>query len=537
MEPTALIALDELFQDFTRPGAPGGSLVVVQHGEIICQRSYGLADLENNLRLSHTSVFNLGSVSKQFTACAILLLAQADKLSLDDEVHQHLPELPDYGAPLTIHHLLHHTSGLRDTFPGLLVLAEWRESDLTTFADAKHLLFAQRTLNFRPGAEFQYANSNYILLAEICQRASGQRFSTFCRDKILTPLGMTSAIIHDSNTMLVPNRSQGYYPADDGRWLNAPLNDTVLGATNLYASTLDMARWERNFITAQVGGSELICQLCTPGCLDNSTSLQYAGGLVVGSQHRGWEVVEHGGSQGGYAVHFLRFPELELAVIILFNHFRWDTLAQALKVADLFVEDKPGWSAPPPPSPLVPISVTKLEAWAGLYFNPQTRAIRQVTCADGVLHFFGAALQPLVENIFCFVDEPATRLELFHSSDLRPGLKVLAYGETHTYLQMPPLSTENLPLDQYSGAYYAPELDLVWKISANAGHLTVNRRKYPATHPTPVFSDAFRDNWEPLLSFPAEFLLEFDRDTQGQVGGFCVSGLGIRGLKFIKQKG
>lgn len=473
MQPTTLIAIEEIFQDFTRPGSPGCSLAVIQHGDLLCQRSYGLSDLENNLPLRPASVFNLGSVSKQFTACAILLLAQARKLTLDDEVHQHLPEFPDYGMVLTLRHLLHHTSGLRDTFPGLLALAEWRESDLTTFADVKRLLLAQRALNFHPGAEFQYANSNYILLAEICQRVSGQQFAALCREQIFKPLGMTSATIHASSTMLIPGRAQGYYADDDGNWLNAPLNDTVLGATNLYASILDLMRWERNFVTAQVGGPELIRQMTTPGRLNNGSYLDYAAGLAVGSQHRGWNMIEHGGSQGGYAVHFLRFPELELAVIILFNHFRWDTLTQALRVADLFMADKPGWSAPSPSS------------------RPDNLIAPQVTGPN----------------------------------------------ETHTGLQMSTDSSQNLDLSQYTGAYYASELDLFWRVTAEAGYLTITRRKYPATHPVLISPDTFRDDWEPLLYFPAEFMLEFDRNPQGQVSGFHVSGLGVRGLVFTKQIG
>jgi CubicO group peptidase (beta-lactamase class C family) len=227
--------VDSLFERYTKAG-PGCALAVMQDGAIVYQQGYGLANLEHGVPILPSTVFNVGSMAKQFTAFAIALLEDEGQLSYDDDLRTYLPEMHDFGPIITIRHLIHHTSGLRGSFPELLALAEWRDTDATTTEDVFGLLTAQRELNFHPGDEYMYVNSNYVLLARICGRISGQPFATFCQERIFGPLGMARSVVNDSFFKIIPGRALGYYDAEQGRWLNAPLTDSVVGPTNVYTS-------------------------------------------------------------------------------------------------------------------------------------------------------------------------------------------------------------------------------------------------------------------------------------------------------------
>ena len=234
--------VDQLFEQHAEPGLPGCALAVMKDGAIVYKQGYGLADLEHGLPILPSTVFNIGSMAKQFTAFAIALLEDEGKLSFDDDFRKYLPEMHDFGETVTIRHLTHHTSGLRGTFPELLALAEWRESDVTTTEDVYWLLKAQRELNYQPGDEYLYVNSNYILLALICERVSGQSFAAFCQECVFDPLGMTNSFINDAYVKLIPGRAGGYWKDDQGDWLNSPLADSVVGPTNVYTTVEDLAR-------------------------------------------------------------------------------------------------------------------------------------------------------------------------------------------------------------------------------------------------------------------------------------------------------
>lgn len=315
--------VDSIFEHYTTSRSPGCALAVMKDGAIAYQQGYGLANLEHSAPITPMTVFNIGSMAKQFTAFAIALLQAEGKLSLDDDIRTHLPDMHDFGPALTIRHLIHHTSGLRCTFPELLALTEWRDTDATTTQDVYRLLKKQRELNIHPGDEYAYANSNYLLLALICERVSGQPFATFCQERIFDRLGMTRSFVNDPLCKIIPGRAMGYYSEGPANWFNAPLTDTVVGPTNMYTTVQDRAKWDENFYTGKVGGLTVVKRMEQPGWLNDGTELDYAFGLMVGPahRHRGWQVVEHGGGQGGYGSWMIRFPELHLSVVVLFNHF------------------------------------------------------------------------------------------------------------------------------------------------------------------------------------------------------------------------
>jgi CubicO group peptidase (beta-lactamase class C family) len=539
--------IDQLFTRYTQPGSPGCALAVMQDGEIVYKQGYGLADIEQEVPVRPSTVFNIGSTAKQFTAFAIALLADEGKLSLDDDLRAHLPEMHDFRPTITLRHLIHHTSGLRDTFPELLALAEWRQTDATTTEDTFRLLKAQRALNFRPGDEFQYANSNYIVLAKVCERVSGQSFAEFCRARFFGPLGMSRSVVNDSFWKLIPGRARGYFEDGEGGWSNANSTDSVVGPTNIYTTVEDLARWDENFYTGQIGSQTVIEQVQQPGRLNDGTVLDYAFGLEVGPahQHRGWRMVEHGGEHGGHCSWLIRFPELHLSVVVLFNHFMWEMREYALKVADLFLEDNAASEMPAPAvekvvapaeaAAPIELSTEQLAAMAGTYFSPQRAALRQITLGETRLQFQGLDLLPLSETRFCFEVEPETHVEFSLAADGRvAGMKTITSSGEYPYDRVETVVPTPEQLAQYAGRYYSPELDIYWMIGAGDDHLIAKRRKYVDSQLTPVFTDAFSDDWTPLMGFPTTYLVVFERDQAGVVTGLRVSGTQVRNLQFIR---
>lgn len=384
--------VDAIFAEMDKPDSPGCAVSAMRQGAIVYKRGYGMANLEYGVPITPASVFHVASVSKQFTAFAIALLAAEGKLSLDDEIHQYVPEVPDHGAPITIRHLLHHTSGLRDQW-ALLSMAGWRwEADVVTQKDVLEIIALQEALNFAPGDEYLYSNTGYTLLAVIVERISGQSLREFTTERIFEPLGMTATHFHDDHEMIVLNRAYAYEPADEGSGARAggftgdlkqsiPDFD-VVGATSLFTTVEDLARWDRNFYTQRIGGPDLMEWMHTRGVLNSGEEISYALALVHG-EHRGLKTISHGGSDAGFRSHFLRYPEQGLSVAVLCNFPSSNPGDRARQVAEVYLGDQmeaaagegAGRSDEPPAEMAIPED--ELAAFAGLYrYRGTDRAVR-----------------------------------------------------------------------------------------------------------------------------------------------------------------
>jgi CubicO group peptidase (beta-lactamase class C family) len=533
--------IDAIFERYAEPGSPGCALAVIKDGEIVHEQGYGLANLELDVPVTPATVFNIGSMSKQFTAFAIALLEAEDQLVLDNDIRWYLPEMHNFGKSITVRHLIHHTSGLRDTFPELLALAEWRQGDVTTMDDVFWLLRRQHELNFSPGEEYQYANSNYILLALICERVSGQPLATFCQTRIFEPLGMSSTLVNDSVFRIIPERAGRYYDDGQGGWLNAVLADSVIGPTNVHSTVRDLAKWDENSYTGRAGGPAVMARMVQRGRLNDGTELDYAFGLEAGPahRHRGWEMVEHGGEHGGHCSWMVRFPELHFSVVVLFNHFLWEMRDYALKVADVFLEDRtPAPKPTPMPDAAAPIklSAAELAERAGTYFSSERAALRRITNAEGRLQFQGLDLVPASKDLFFFDVEPQTQVEFIRAAGgVVTGMKTITLSGDYCYDRVDTTIPTPEVLAQYAGRYHSPELDIAWMLSAEDDHLVARRRKHVDSKLTPIFRDAFGDDWGPLMGYPTTYLVLFERDERGTVTGLRVSGSSVRHLFFAKE--
>jgi CubicO group peptidase (beta-lactamase class C family) len=330
--------IDRLFAQWNKPDSPGCALGVVKDRRIVYARGYGMADLEHDVPITSTSAFYVGSLSKQFTAMTVALAAQQGALRLDDDIRMYLPELPSYAPPITVRHLVHHTSGLREYVP-LLSRAGWRRPD-APFGnqDVLEILAREHGVDFLPGERFAYSNTGYTLLALIVERAARVRLGEFAQSNIFAPLAMKDTHFHSELTRLVKQRAYAYEPSPAGGVRLGPPVPARLGAGGIFTTIEDLAKWDQNFYDARVGGKALIAQITTPGTLNSGRALEYAFGLEV-RDYRGLHVVEHGGSLVGYQAHLMRLPERRLSVICLCNLSTVNPSVLARAVADIYLAE------------------------------------------------------------------------------------------------------------------------------------------------------------------------------------------------------
>jgi CubicO group peptidase (beta-lactamase class C family) len=369
--------VDAVMAEWAKPDAPGCAVGVVRDGTLAFAKGYGQADLERGVAIGPGSVFDIASTSKQFTAAVIVLLAQEGKLALDDDVRRFVPELPRYEAPITIRHLLNHTSGLRD-YTDLMALAGWQMEDFTTAEQALAMIVRQKALNFRPGAQYLYSNSGFFLLSVIAARAGGKPFPDLARERIFEPLGMTSTHFHSDHRLLVKNRAIGYAPREGG-WAISMSDWEQTGDGSVLTTVEDLARWVRNFEDPKVGGQALVDQLQGKGRLASGEEIDYALGLRLAS-YRGLATVGHSGSWAGYRSNILRFPSEKTAVIVLCNAETAEAATIARKIADVALADRLGPApvpeASPSPSPSPPgrslrITTKDLASLPGRYHSDE----------------------------------------------------------------------------------------------------------------------------------------------------------------------
>jgi CubicO group peptidase (beta-lactamase class C family) len=329
-------SVDKVFGRWTQQ-TPGCAVGVAAGGKPVLQKAYGMADLEHDIPNRADTIFEAGSVSKQFTAAAVLLLAKEGKLSIEDPVRKYVPELPDYGAPLLIRHILQHTSGLRD-WGEVAAIAGWpRTSRVHTHAHVVDILSRQKALNFPSGTQYSYSNSGYNLAAVIVSRVSGKPFAEFSRERIFEPLGMTRTSWRDDFTRIVKDRAIAYSPAGETFRMNMPFED-VHGNGGLLTTVGDLLKWNENFVTPKMGDAALVKLQQEPGRFNDGKPHQYAMGLFV-KRYKGIPEVGHSGSTAGYTAYLTRFPQQHLSVAVLCNVSSGAATQYAYSVADMYLGD------------------------------------------------------------------------------------------------------------------------------------------------------------------------------------------------------
>jgi CubicO group peptidase (beta-lactamase class C family) len=328
--------VDGLFARFAAGLSPGCALAVVEHGRVVLARGYGFADLGRRLPITPRTRFDIASTSKQFTAASVLLLAARGRLSLDDDIRRYVPELPRHDTPITLNHLLHHTSGLPN-YVDLLVQSGKRYEEVTTDDDALAALAGAPQLEFPPGTAFRYNDSGYFLLSLVVKRVTGRSLRDFAAENLFAPLGMTDTRIVDDLTREVPGRAVPYERDAGGSFRPLASAWEQTGDGGVTSTVLDLAKWDASFYSGAVGGKALAAAMTTPGSLANGSPLPYAGGLFL-DRFRRHRRVRHPGSWRGFCSELMRLPGRRLSVITLCNVGDADPAALSEQVADLYLE-------------------------------------------------------------------------------------------------------------------------------------------------------------------------------------------------------
>jgi CubicO group peptidase (beta-lactamase class C family) len=529
MQADPAVLVDRLFARWDRTVSPGSALAVMKDGRIIYKRGYGMADLDHDVTITPATVFHVASVSKQFTAAAILLLEQDGKLSIDDDVRKYVPELPDFGQRITLRHLLHHTSGLRDQWD-LLGLAGWRYSlDLITDEDVLALMARQKDLNFKPGERHLYCNTGYTLLAQVVKRVSGQSFRDFTTARIFAPLGMTRTHFRDDHAEIVKGIAYGYVPAGNAYKLSVTNFDTV-GATSLLTTVEDLALWDENFYNPRVGGRALIDRMLERGKLNDGRILDYACGLTVG-KYKGLNIVDHTGGDAGYRSDLIRFPDQHFSVACLSNVTN-EPGSLARQVADIYLakELKPEPAGTSDPGLKLPAE--QLAKMAGLYVNRQNDDLQWVFLLDGVLRGrqtpagAGVELRALAENRFKPVGQAVEiRFEPTPSGGMRMIAAPEGISKTNTYERAAEFKPTPAELAEYAGEYRSDEIEAVYRMVIRDGKLFLERLKSAPAQLVPAVKDVFTGS---------QTSIRFARDRRGRVTGFILNRSRVLNFRFRK---
>jgi len=521
--------VEELLRPFDGTHKPGFAVGVIQDGRLVYSKGYGMANLDDGVPITPHTVFRIGSTSKQFTAACIAMLVGEGKLALNDPVQKYIPELPDFGAPVTVGDLVHHTSGLPD-YEDLQLLQGELDDQGNHHADEIVELLARQRLIFEPGEKWSYSNSNYILLAVIIERVSGRAFAELARERIFEPLGMRSSLVLDDNTAIVPNRAIGYSEADHGYRVDETITELV-GDDGVFTTVEDLLLWDRNFYDGRIGGPGFLDRMQTVGTLASGEAHEYAFALMI-SEYRGLRTVSHGGSFVGFRAQMIRFPDQHFTVALLANLSSIDSTGLCHGIADIFLEEileEPAEAgASGAGGPEVALSRERMNQLAGHYEDSGAGMSMEVAVEDDRLVFktMGQTLPmaPLGDGVFK-VEAPYditldfSRLDEDHTV----VLKIVGMGR----FEMAPVHFIEVPEDrvaEYAGEYCCERLATRNRLVVIGGALHLRLPKVSETFElTPTTRDVFSAG--PRLR---GISLEFRRGSEDEVTGFGVTVPGNR---------
>lgn len=535
--------VDQIFVSWDKPDSPGCALGIIHDGKLIYARGYGMANLEYNIPITSKSIFRIGSTSKQFAAMCMVLLEEEGKLSLDDSLRKFFPQMPNYAENVTIRHLIHHTSGIRD-YLTLAEIAGMRDDDYFSDAEVVDLLARQKELNFRPGEEHLYSNSGYFLLSQIIKKASGKSLREYAEEKIFQPLGMTNTHFHDDHTKIVKNRASGYAPQKGGGFVISMTTLPMTGDGGVFTSVEDLFFWDLNFYDNRLGksGQALIEKIQTPGVLNSGKKLDYAFGLGIG-EHKGLRIVSHGGAFVGFRADMLRFPDQRFSVICLANLSTFNPSVMVKRVADIYLADlfkeESGdkEKTAPDKSKIIKLTESELKNKTGNYYDRERDVLWTVVLVKDQLQVRAPITRFMISPISptrFVAEEFPIRLEIeFEKNEETQTYVVHAWTEGKKQGMYEPIKvTEPTPeeLEVYIGKYYSEELGTAYILRLKKGKLYMRHenpyKSYPKAALKPTFMDSFQvERWK----------LIFIRNEEKDIIGFKVNAGRVQNILFEKQ--
>ena len=514
--------VDQIFAQWDRADSPGCALTIIRQGKVIYERGYGTADLGSGTPIAPTTAFDIGSMSKQFTAACVVLLAESGKLSLDDDIRKYLPRFRDYGHTITIRHLLYHTSGIRD-YPWLMALArtEFSDADEQKRQEIFELLTRQRQLYFAPGEDHYYSNSNYFLLGLIVERVSGTSLGEFAARQMFEPLGMKHTLVRQDQAQAIENRAIGYVQNAKGEFQRKG-DRIVFGAGGVYSTTKDLFLWDQNFRENRIGEPKFNATMLTRGKLNNGRAIKYACGLEYG-EYKGLQTVGFMGYMESFATYMVRFPKQEFSIICLANLGSVRPNRLALKVADLYLAGQ--FSAEEQPSSpksfahaAVAIESRLYDVYVGDYRSDF--GLLMTFSREAGQFLMQAGKQPKVELI------PQSERDFFiKGADVRITFRVGENGRAtgitlnqggNKMMAQRVASQPALPLEQlqeFVGDYFNDELQVTYTVALEGAEVSVKAPRDFVSKMRHIKGDEF--------SMSRGYMI-FHRNDRGDVNGFLL---------------
>jgi len=486
-----VLKVQQIFSRY-KTGMPGCQFVISRHGQVIFSQAWGMADLEHNARLTTQTPIEIGSVSKQFTAACILLLEQQGKLSQDDDVRKYIPELPDYGTPITLRSMIHHLSGLKD-WEAIVSLAGqpvgrrvWDNDDILD------IMCRQRSLNNKPSAEYLYSNSNYNLLAILIKRVSGMELADFSRKYIFEPAGMTRTRWRNNFREVVPGRAMAYYYNDDHYFTYMPF-ENAYGNGGLLATAEDLAAWNNYYWSGKLGNPSLLPKQLEPGRLNNGDTTVFAAGFDHDT-YKGWEKIGMGGNTAGYGCGLVYLPDFGLSFSFITNTAQ--NMGNPMdEVMDFFIKDKPGTTqgnAPGYKGAVVPQAL--LKSYTGWYRNSRTGDALELILKNGQLTASNGGFRIAPQGPLISIDNHTFYLPPWGKVLMLPhkGLLLIGAGrDTLAYTAAGKAAITPQTLQRYAGEYHSVEAQVTFTVTIKGNVLVLQRTPQDAEALVPTYKDGF----------------------------------------------
>jgi CubicO group peptidase (beta-lactamase class C family) len=511
-------AFEKVSKAYVAP-APGCAAAVSLNGETVFEKAFGLADLEHNVPNTTQTIFESGSVAKQFTAAALVLLQQDGKLSIDDPVRKYIPELPDYNSPLTIRHLLNHTSGIRDWGTVLSLTGAGRGDRVISQDLALDVITHQRALDFTPGSEYSYSNSGYNLAAIIVERVSKQKFPAFVEERLFKPLGMKSSSWRDDYQRIVPGRAQAYARQGNGPWrLNMPFMN-VYGNGGMLTTVGDWMKW--NAMLDSQSLAPLVNALETRGVLNDGRKIAYALGLTIDT-YKGMKDVSHGGATAGYQTFLARYPDNKVSVGVMCNGTSPGAGGIAASITDEIFGPYP---AAPKTEP-AKISEDELKRFVGMWRSEKTHAPARFVIENGVSRWSGARLIPMGGGQFT---AGGNQLKFTFDKDGKPTLAetVDSDGEVRRFLPEVAWTPTPADLASFKGDWFSEEAGATISFAVDGDKAFLKQRPATSLPVQPLYKDHFDAQG---------YVVWFTRDKNGKVDAMHVGTSRMRDMPFTRMK-
>jgi CubicO group peptidase (beta-lactamase class C family) len=506
---------DRIFAKWTgqTPGCVAG---VSANGKMLTLKAYGMADLEHDVPNTADTIFEAGSVSKQFTAAAVLLLVRDGKVSLDDTVRKFIPELPDYGTPITLRHMLTHTSGLRD-WGSVMYVAGWpRGTRQYTHTHVLDIVSRQTALNFAPGSRWSYSNTGYNLAAIVVERVTGMSLQDFTRSRIFEPLGMTHTSWRDDHARVVRGRAAAYAAGPQGFRTQMPF-ENVYGNGGLLTTVADLLKWNENFWSPRVGDARFAAEMQERGHLKDGRAVNYALGLTI-DDYRGGAEISHSGVTAGYSAYLARYPAEHLSLAVLCNVTVIPPEDYGHAMADLYLSRSPAQPATVPQE----FTIEQLSAYPGLYRSADTGVYLNVIRDERALRLrSGVPLIPLGGSRFRVGNRASLAIYANGAARLED-----ASGGWDLLQRVAPASPSRVELKELLGTYASRDAQTTMIVALHEDKLVL-RRGPESMDLTPLYADAF--------GIPGG-VVTFRRNDKGMPIAFTVSVDRVWSLPFLKEE-